>query len=88
MQALAIGSASFRSHPNGARSVQTSSNRSNPGMLFAAMLREFSPIETLVATLQQLAEEPPDRAMPALAVSIWGAVSTHLGVIRPLLFEA
>jgi AcrR family transcriptional regulator len=56
--------------------------------LFAAMLREFSPIETLVSTLQQLADEPPERAMPALAVSIWGAVSTHLGVIRPLLFEA
>jgi AcrR family transcriptional regulator len=56
--------------------------------LFAAMLRAFSPIEAVVETLQRLADEPPERAMPALAVSIWGAVSTHLGVIRPLLFEA
>ena len=38
-QALAMGSASFRSHPRGARSVQTSSKRSKPGMLLAAMLR-------------------------------------------------
>jgi AcrR family transcriptional regulator len=56
--------------------------------LFAEMVREFSPIEAVVATIQRLADEPPERAMPALAVSIWGAVSTHLGVIRPLLFEA
>jgi AcrR family transcriptional regulator len=55
--------------------------------LFAEMVREFSPIEAVVATIQRLADEPPERAMPALAVSIWGAVSTHLGVIRPLLFE-
>ena len=56
--------------------------------LFAEMVRAFSPIEAVVATIQRLADEPPERAMPALAVSIWDAVSTHLGVIRPLLFEA
>ena len=37
--ALAIGSASFRSHPSGARSAHTSSNRSKPGMLLAAIVR-------------------------------------------------
>lgn len=56
--------------------------------LFAEMVRTFSPIEVVVTTIQRLAEEPPERAMPELAVSIWEAISTHLGVVRPLLFEA
>jgi AcrR family transcriptional regulator len=56
--------------------------------LFAEMVRTFSPIEVVVTTIQRLAEEPPERAMPELAVSVWEAVSTHLGVVRPLLFEA
>lgn len=56
--------------------------------LFAAMVRTFSPIEVVVATVQRLADEPPEHAMPELAVAVWRAVSNHLGVIRPLLFEA
>ncbi len=56
--------------------------------LFAEMVRTFSPIEVMVATMQRLSAEPPERAMPELAVAVWRAVSTHLGVIRPLLFEA
>jgi len=56
--------------------------------LFSAMVRTFSPIEVIAATIPRLAGEPPERALPELAVSVWRAVSTHLGVIRPLLFEA
>jgi AcrR family transcriptional regulator len=56
--------------------------------LFAEMVRTFSPIEVMVATMQRLVGEPPERALPELAVSVWGAISTHLGVVRPLLFEA
>jgi len=56
--------------------------------LFAELLRAFSPIEVVVEKIGELAGEPPERAMPELAVSVWRAVSTHLGVIRPLLFEA
>ena len=37
--ALATGSGSWMSQPSGARSAQTSSNASNPGMLFAAIVR-------------------------------------------------
>jgi AcrR family transcriptional regulator len=55
--------------------------------LFTEMVRVFSPIEVIVATMERLAGEPPERAMPELAVSIWGAVSTHLGIVRALLFE-
>ena len=56
--------------------------------LFAEMVRAFSPIEVVVEAMRRLAVEPPERALPELAVSIWRAVSTHLGVVRPLLFEA
>jgi AcrR family transcriptional regulator len=55
--------------------------------LFAEIVRTFSPIEVVVATMERLAGAPPETAMPELAVSIWRAVSTHLGVVRPLLFE-
>ena len=55
--------------------------------LFAEMVRAFSPIEVVVETMLRLAGEPPERAMPELAVSVWRAVSTHLGIVRPLLFE-
>jgi AcrR family transcriptional regulator len=58
------------------------------GALFAEMVRAFSPIEVVVETIARLADEPPERAMPLLAVSVWRAVSNHLGVVRPLLFEA
>ena len=55
--------------------------------LFAEMVRAFSPIEVVVETMRRLAGEPPERALPELAVSIWRALSSHLGVVRPLLFE-
>lgn len=55
--------------------------------LFAELVRTFSPIEVMIETMRRLAGEPPERAMPELAVSIWRAVSSHLGVVRPLLFE-
>lgn len=56
--------------------------------LFAELVRTFSPIDVMVATIQRLAGEPPERALPELAVAVWRAVSTNLGVVRPLLFEA
>jgi AcrR family transcriptional regulator len=56
--------------------------------LFAAMVIAFSPLEVVVATLDRLGGEPPVVALPELAVSVWRAVSEHLGVVRPLLFEA
>ena len=55
--------------------------------LFAELVRAFSPIEVAIETMRRLADAPPEYAMPELAVSIWRAVSTHLGVVRPLLFE-
>ncbi|HVD01319.1 MAG TPA: helix-turn-helix domain-containing protein [Candidatus Dormibacteraeota bacterium] len=56
--------------------------------LFAELIRVFSPMEVVVATTDRLRGQPPELALPELAVSVWQAVSQHLGVVRPLLFEA
>jgi AcrR family transcriptional regulator len=63
--------------------------RTFPGKaaLFAAMVRTFSPIELVATTIERIGDEPPETALPELAVAVWRAISTHLGVIRPLLFE-
>ena len=56
--------------------------------LFAEMVRAFSPLEVVVSSMERLGGEPPAVAMPELAVAVWTAVSSHVGVVRPLLFEA
>jgi AcrR family transcriptional regulator len=56
--------------------------------LFAELVREFSPLEVVVTTTERLRGEPPEVALPELAVSVWQAISKHIGVVRPLLFEA
>jgi AcrR family transcriptional regulator len=55
--------------------------------LFAELVRAFSPIEVIIANMERLADQPPEKALPELAVTVWGAVSANLGIIRPLLFE-
>jgi AcrR family transcriptional regulator len=55
--------------------------------LFAELVRVFSPIEALVANMERLADQPPEKALPELAVSVWRTVSSRIGIIRPLLFE-
>ena len=56
--------------------------------LFSEMVHAFSPMEVVVATTERLRGEPPEVALPELAVTVWQALSKHLGVVRPLLFEA
>lgn len=58
------------------------------GSLFAAMVRRFSPVELVVETLSHAGDAPPEEVMPRLAVAVWRTVSSNLGVVRPLLFEA
>ena len=55
--------------------------------LFSELVRVFSPIEALVANMERLADQPPEKALPELAVSVWRTVSGRIGIIRPLLFE-
>jgi len=55
--------------------------------LFAAMVKAFAPIDVVVETIERLQEGPPAEVMPQLAVTVWRAISDHLGVVRPLLFE-
>ena len=55
--------------------------------LFAELVRVFSPIEALVANMERLADQPPAKALPELAVSVWRTVSSRLGIVRSLLLE-
>jgi AcrR family transcriptional regulator len=56
--------------------------------LFSEMIHAFSPMEVVVATTERLRGKPPEVALPELAVTVWQAISKHIGVVRPLLFEA
>jgi len=56
--------------------------------LFAELVQVFSPLQVVVDTTDRLRGEPPEVALPELAVSVWKAISEHVGVVRPLLFEA
>ena len=75
--------------PSGPGGPRPPLNRVYPGKpaLFAELVRAFSPIEALVANMDRLADQPPEKALPELAVSVWRTVSSHLGIVRPLLFE-
>ncbi|TMD56275.1 MAG: TetR/AcrR family transcriptional regulator [Chloroflexi bacterium] len=55
--------------------------------LFAAMVKAFAPIDVVVETMGRLQGGKPEDVMPEVAVTVWRAVSDHLGMIRPLLFE-
>jgi len=56
--------------------------------LFAELVQVFSPLQVVVDTTERLRGVPPEVALPELAVSVWKAISEHVGVVRPLLFEA
>jgi AcrR family transcriptional regulator len=55
--------------------------------LFEAMLREFSPIDTVLAFLESHRDEPPERVIPELATTVYATLSGNLAVIRPMVFE-
>lgn len=63
--------------------------RAYPGKaaLFKEMVLAFSPLEAVAASIERLRGEPPEVAMPELALAVWRAVAAHAGVIRPLFFE-
>jgi AcrR family transcriptional regulator len=56
--------------------------------LFTELVRTFSPMKVVLETTERLRGEPPEVALPELAVSVWQAISNNIGVVRPLLFEA
>src|SRR5215471_2000752 len=55
--------------------------------LFRELLRTFSPVETIVATVLRLRDRPPDEVMPEVARAAARALTGRVGIVRTLLFE-
>lgn len=55
--------------------------------LFAELVRTYSPLEPIGATITQLADQPPEVVMPALARAAARHLEGRLGLVRSLLFE-
>jgi AcrR family transcriptional regulator len=56
-------------------------------VLFRELVRTYSPIEAVVATVERLRERPPDEVMPEVARAVARTASGRLGVVRTLIFE-
>lgn len=59
--------------------------------LFTALVRAYSPLEPVVAVLNELRGEPPEVVMPAVARTVYGTVYGHgtnrAGLLRAIFFE-
>ncbi len=55
--------------------------------LFREMVRVYSPLEPIGATVRRLAEAPPEVVMPAVAQAAARHLKDHVGLMRSLLFE-
>lgn len=55
--------------------------------LFREMVRVYSPLEPIGATVRRLAQEPPEIVMPAVALAATRHLEGHVGLVRSLLFE-
>ncbi len=55
--------------------------------LFRELVRTYSPMETVAATIARLGGRPPEEVMPELARSVVRELKGRVGIIRTLLFE-
>jgi AcrR family transcriptional regulator len=55
--------------------------------LFRELVRTYSPLEPIGATVRELADQPPSVVMPALARAAARQLEGRLGLVRSLLFE-
>jgi AcrR family transcriptional regulator len=55
--------------------------------LFKELMRAYSPMETIVATLEELGDRPPEEVMPTLARGAVRSLQGRTGIVRTLLFE-
>ncbi|HXM56214.1 MAG TPA: helix-turn-helix domain-containing protein [Candidatus Dormibacteraeota bacterium] len=55
--------------------------------LFRELLVAFSPMETIVETLERLADQPPDVVVPAVARAAARTMAGRVGIVRTLVFE-
>jgi AcrR family transcriptional regulator len=56
--------------------------------LFRELLRTYSPVGPLLATLERLGDQPPEVVMPELARVATRSLAGRVGVLRTLFFEA
>jgi AcrR family transcriptional regulator len=55
--------------------------------LFTELVRVYSPLEPIGATITQLGDQPPEVVMPALARAAARHLEGRIGLVRSLLFE-
>jgi AcrR family transcriptional regulator len=60
---------------------------SGKAALFRELVRMYSPLEPIGATITRLADQPPEVVMPAVAQAIARHLEGRLGLVRSLLFE-
>jgi AcrR family transcriptional regulator len=56
--------------------------------LFRELLVAFSPLETVVETVERLRDRPPEEVMPEIARVAARTLAHRVGVVRTLVFEA
>jgi len=55
--------------------------------LFRELLIAFSPIETIVETVERLRDRPPEEVIPTVARAAAGTLAGRVGIVRALVFE-
>jgi AcrR family transcriptional regulator len=55
--------------------------------LFRELIRAYSPMDTVAATIGRLSDRPPQEAMPELAREVARELRGRMGMVRALLFE-
>jgi len=55
--------------------------------LFEALIRAYSPMEEVAATVERLRDRPPEDVIPALVRAVARVTSPRIGILRTLLFE-
>lgn len=55
--------------------------------LFHELVREYSPLEAVLAALERMEDGPPETVVPELARTMARALDGRLGVLRVLFFE-
>jgi AcrR family transcriptional regulator len=56
-------------------------------VLFRELVRAYSPMEAVVATVERLRDRPPEEVMPEVARTVARTAAGRLGVARTLIFE-
>src|SRR5919199_1490879 len=55
--------------------------------LFRELVRAYSPLEAVVATVERMRDRPPAEVMPEVARTVVRTLQGRVGIVRTLLFE-